>query len=56
MDKDAALLIVAKDLFLAGYERYPKRIHKDLKRLEFMFEYNEEFLAFYKKLRLGLPM
>jgi len=58
MDKDAALLVVAKDLFLAGWKessdlfKYGKAPENEpSKRLEHLAD---EFLAFHNKLRSGV--
>lgn len=54
MDKEAALLVVAKDLFLAGHERFPGKTAPEMKPIEFRYHFADEFLAFYRKIKSGV--
>lgn len=48
MDKEAALIIAAKDLFLEGIK------HRVSSGLPTAASVAEEFIAFYKKLEIGI--
>lgn len=58
MDKETALLVVAKDLFLAGWQEVPglakqAATRKEHRELDYLAE---EFLGFYRKLKSGVDV
>jgi hypothetical protein len=54
MDKTDAVLLVAKDLFLAGMALKPVKVPAHIKPDAVLEHYADEFLAFYAKLKSGV--
>lgn len=57
MDKEAALLVASKDLFIEGLKhvpdlfKFPSDVIKDQKQLDYLAD---QFIAFHKKLSSAL--
>lgn len=54
MEKDAALLVIAKDLFLEGWNLKSVKIPANIKADGELDYFAEEFLSFLKKLQSSI--